>query len=298
MPGDRTACFFQGIGLYPYYSMPLPATERHGERPGIGARRRRHVHAVDRPAARHDRASAPTSATLRSRASTPAPRARRRRSSRCRTTRRAPLHTLEVPYKSPFVVSYDVSHVPGASGAIVELVRAAAVARLLSPRYSGGFNTFRNPNGNALDDDGVITGSLYHVRASGTTGSVTIDPVAANIPATATVNVRVLPTNGAGPIAEASDAGTVQYDGISGALGLPLAAVFMNPNGTDGVSHRARRRRQPRRPNTELGRSNPSTCSRGRSRRSAARAHVEHRSDVYPVRAGRRRRSRTARSTS
>ena len=33
----------------------------------------------------------------------------------------APVHTLLVPYRSPFVVSYDVSHVPGATGAIVEL---------------------------------------------------------------------------------------------------------------------------------------------------------------------------------
>jgi hypothetical protein len=147
----------------------------------------------------------------------------------------APQHTLEVPYKSPFVVSYDVSHVPGASGAIVELSAPPPSPVLYGQGLRGGFNTFRNPNGNALDDDGVITGSLYHVRAAGTTGAVTIDPVAANIPATTTVNVRVLPAAGTGPIAEASDAGTIQYDGLSGAMGLPLAAVFANPNGTDGL---------------------------------------------------------------
>ena len=145
----------------------------------------------------------------------------------------APVHTLEVPYRSPFVVSYDVSQIPNASGAIVELA-APPPSPVFYHGYSVGFNTFRNPNGDALDDDGVITGSLYHVRAAGTKGSVTIDPVAANIPATATVNVRVLPANGTGPVAEASDAGTVQYDGLFGAAGLPIAAAFLNPTGTDG----------------------------------------------------------------
>ena len=146
-----------------------------------------------------------------------------------------PLHTLEVPYKAPFVVAYDVSHVPGASGAIVELSAPPPSPILYGQGFRGGFNTFRNPNGNALDENGVITGSLYHVRATGTTGTVTIDPVAANIPATTTVNVRVLPANGSGPIAEAGDAGTIQYDGILSAVGFPLNAVYVNPAGSDGV---------------------------------------------------------------
>jgi hypothetical protein len=147
----------------------------------------------------------------------------------------APAHTLEVPYKSPFVVAYDVSHVPGASGAIVELAAPPPSPVFYGQGLRGGMNTFRNPNGNALDDDGVITGSIYHVRSAATAGSVTIDPVAANIPATTTVNVRVLAANGSGPIAEASDAGTIQYDGVSGTVGLPIAIVYANPNGDDGV---------------------------------------------------------------
>ncbi len=47
--------------------------------------------------------------------------------------------------------------------------------------------------------------------------------------------MRVLPAGSTGPIAEAGDAGTVQYDGLSGAAGLPIQAVFANPNGSDGV---------------------------------------------------------------
>jgi hypothetical protein len=72
------------------------------------------------------------------------------------------------------------------------------------------------------------------VAASAVAGSVTIDPTVAAIPATATVNVRVLPTSAGNPIAEASDADTLTYHGIETALGGPLGNVFFNPNGTDG----------------------------------------------------------------
>jgi len=147
----------------------------------------------------------------------------------------APLvHTLDVPYQTPFTVRYDVSTVTGASGAIVELAAPPPSPAFVNPFLDDAFNTFRNPNGNAIDDNGVVTGSLYHVTASGVTGTVTIDPIAAGIPATATVNVRVLPTNGAGPIAEASDADTLKYHGIDSALGGAINTVFIDPNGTDG----------------------------------------------------------------
>ncbi|HWT06881.1 MAG TPA: S8 family serine peptidase, partial [Xanthomonadales bacterium] len=225
--------FFQGIGLYPYYTIPLTAPAGTVNVP-VSALAGAGTYTLwidlqpgttafgsdisDLAFTRVDAGTARPPAPLLSLPHDPSP----------------PVHTLAVPYRSPFVVSYDVSHVPGASGAIVELAAPPPSPFFYKQGFFGGFNTFRNPNGNALDDDGVITGSLYHVRASGTTGSVTIDPVAANIPATTTVNVRVLPANGTGPIAEASDAGTLQYDGISGVAGLPLAIVQMNSNGSDG----------------------------------------------------------------
>lgn len=148
------------------------------------------------------------------------------------------VHALDVPYKARFTVSYDVSHVPGATGAIVEL-SAPPPSVFYVPTMTDGLNTFRNPNGNAIDDDGVVTGSLYHVAASGVTGSVTIDPSVAAIPATTTVNVRVLPTNGGAPIAEAGDAGTLTYHGIESSLGGPLGVVHIDPTGTDGYLQEA-----------------------------------------------------------
>jgi hypothetical protein len=143
-------------------------------------------------------------------------------------------HTLDVPYKAPFTVGYDVSHVPGATGAIVEFAAPPPAPFFAFPTISGAYNTFRNPNGDRLDDDGVFTGSIYHVTANGTVGSVTIDPTIAGLPATATVNVRVLATRGGTTTGEASDAGTVDYHGIQSALGGPLNALQFDPSGTDG----------------------------------------------------------------
>ncbi len=143
-------------------------------------------------------------------------------------------HFLAVPYKSTFTVTYDVSSVPRATGAIVEIAAPPPGAPFYGSGGKSGLNTFRNPNGSELDDDGVVTGSIYHVSASGTTGSVTIDPTVAGIPATTTANVRVIPTSGGTPIAEASDVDTVQYLGIEPLLGGTLSAAYLNPNGTDG----------------------------------------------------------------
>jgi hypothetical protein len=223
--------FFQGAGIYPYYTMPLPSTNGTVNVPvsalaGAGT----YTLWIDlqpTPGVNTDISDLAFTRVDAGIARPPAPLLSLPHDTG------APVHTLVVPYKSPFIVSYDVSHVAGASGAIIELAAPPPSPQFYSQGYPGGLNRFRNPNGNVLDDDGVITGSLYHVQASGIAGSVTIDPVVANIPATATVNVRVLPANGAKPVAEASDAGTLLYDGVSGAAGLPISSVYMNPNGTD-----------------------------------------------------------------
>jgi hypothetical protein len=232
MPGVGSL-FFQGAGLFPYYTTPLPSTNGTVNVPvsalaGAGT----YTLWIDLQPKPHFESDVTDLAFTRVDAGTarpPAPLLSLPHDSA------APVHSLGVPYRSPFVVSYDVSRVPGASGAIVELAAPPPGPTFYRQGYFGGDNRFRNPNGSTLDDDGVITGSIYHVRAAGTTGSVTIDPVAAKIPATATVNVRVLPANGTGPLAEASDAGIVEYEGIFGAVGLPIPGVFMNPNGSDGV---------------------------------------------------------------
>jgi hypothetical protein len=143
-------------------------------------------------------------------------------------------HTLTVPYRNTFRVSYDVSNVPGATGAILEISAPPPSTSYYQGALPSSRNTFRNPNGSTVDDDGAVTGSIYHVQANGTTGSITIDPEGVSLPATASVNVRTIPTAGGTPIAEASDADSVTYLGIEPILGLPLMNLYLNPNGTDG----------------------------------------------------------------
>jgi hypothetical protein len=140
-------------------------------------------------------------------------------------------HSSDVPYQGAFAVSYDVSNVPGATGAIVEIA-APRPGPFFTSRVP--WNTFRNPNGSTIDDNGVMTGSVYHVAAGGTRGTVTIDPAVAKIPITTTANVRVIATAGASPVGEASDADTVEILGIGTVLGLPLQQVSGNTRGTDG----------------------------------------------------------------
>jgi hypothetical protein len=232
LPGNASTKFFQ-VRLYPYYSVPLagssgtvnvPVNALAGAgtyaiwidfQPGLGS---------EIPSDISDLAFTRVDAgTTRP----PAPLLSLGQGS-------PTAHSLDVPYKGKFTVTYDVSSVPGASGAIVELAAPPPAPLDLGPDLSDAYNTFRNPNGNEIDDDGVITGSLYHVLAAGVKGTIVIDPTVAAIPATSTVNVRVLATSGGKPIAEAGDIGTIKYHGIETALGGELDELFINPNGTDG----------------------------------------------------------------
>jgi Subtilase family len=229
LPGEATTPFFN-VGLSPYYSVPL--TSRSGTvNVPVSALAGAGTYTLGINLNSGVRTSDVTDlAFTRVDTGTARPAAPLLSGTRGGATSR----TIELPYKSPFTVTYDVSAVPGASGAIVEIAAPAPGPNFFTWPLRTGFNTFRNPNGSELDDDGAISGSIYSVRASGATGSVAIDPVAAGIPATATVNVRVLASNGSGVLAEASDAGTVRYDGINSDFGLPLSDLYINPNGSDG----------------------------------------------------------------
>jgi hypothetical protein len=225
--------YFQGAGLYPYYSMPLTATSGTVNVPvsalaGAGT----YTLWIDlQPGLTPVDSDVSDLAFTRVDSGTARPPAPLLSLARGGPT----AHTLDVPYKSTFAVTYDVSNVPRATGAIVELAAPPPGRAFHTSGQYDGLNMFRNPNGDELDADGLITGSIYHVQSTGTTGTVVIDPATAAIPVTSTVNVRVIPTSGGSPVAEASDADIVSYDGIGGALGLPLDVLYMNRNGTDGL---------------------------------------------------------------
>ncbi len=229
VPGEG-AQYFWGYRLLPYYSTPLPST--HGTvnvpvsaLPGAGAYTvwidmQPGVPASDASDLAFTRVDAgtvrPPAPLLSSAPGQPA------------------WHSLAVPYKTTFAVTYDVSNVPKATGAIIELSAPPPSVHFYDWVYGSGYNTFRNPNGSRLDADGMVTGSIYRVAAAGTSGTVTIDPTVAGIPATSYVNVRVVPAGGGTPIGEASDADTVQYLGIEPVLGAGIDNAYLNPNGGDG----------------------------------------------------------------
>ncbi len=231
MPGTGIANFL-AVGLVPYYSVPLAGTQGTVNVPvsslaGAGTYA---LWIAMQPGATAFNSDISDEAFVRVDSGTARPPA-----PLLSLAAGQPLvHTLTVPYKSTFRVTYDVSNVPRATGAIVELAAPPPSPAFEAGTLGSGLNTFRNPNGSAIDDDGLETGSIYHVQASGTSGTVTIDPTGATIPATSSVNVRVLPTAGTAPIAEASDADTLTYLGIEPQLGVPTIIAYMNPNGTDG----------------------------------------------------------------
>jgi len=141
-------------------------------------------------------------------------------------------HAVNVPFDSRLSVSYDVSSVPSATGAIVE-VSAMSSGKAFT-FWSTMLNMFDNPNGDRIDHDGVETPSRYHASASGTRGTVTIDLTRAGVYPTNYANVRVLATRGGTVVGEGSDFSTFCYEGINPLVPVPVVSTILNERGTDG----------------------------------------------------------------
>ncbi|WP_371405504.1 S8 family serine peptidase [Kribbella sp. NBC_00662] len=95
-------------------------------------------------------------------------------------------HTAEVTRTAPgFGLRYDVRNVPGAQSAIAEFSAPA-------PTLFGSLNTFSNPDGSALDNDGVNTPSTATKALSGTSGTVRLDALALGLATSSTYSVRIL----------------------------------------------------------------------------------------------------------
>jgi hypothetical protein len=122
-------------------------------------------------------------------------------------------HYLEIPYGGSFKIGYDVSSVPKADGALLEISAAGPTAFNI-------WNPFNNPNGTIKDDNGLDTGSVYTAKLSGKSGTVTI-PNAATAGLLPTLDhvVRVTPLDGSTPVGEGSDVSSVTMDGVMAADG-------------------------------------------------------------------------------
>lgn len=144
------------------------------------------------------------------------------------TSSGTPGHFLEIPYGGSFSVTYDVSNVPNATGAMLEISSGG-----FTP--TGSLNTFNNPNGTVRDGNGVDTGSVYYAPLSGTRGQVTLNGGTVGLIPALSQNVRIIPMSGSAAAGEASTVSTMIMDGIA-----PTDGGFLNlgygvdQNGTNG----------------------------------------------------------------
>jgi hypothetical protein len=139
-----------------------------------------------------------------------------------------PGHNLQIPYGASFQVSYDVSNVPRANGAELEISAAG-------PGAFGIYNPFNNPNGSIRDHNGIDSGSVYYIPVSGTQGTVTVNGATAGLYAALNHVVRVIPTSGGMPVGEGGDVSTVSMNGVFALDGGYANNGFgVDANGTDG----------------------------------------------------------------
>jgi hypothetical protein len=125
----------------------------------------------------------------------------------------APGYLESVRYGGTFTVRWNVSGVPGATGAYLEVSAPG-------PNDFNSFATFNNPNGTVRDHNGYDSGSLYFQPLTGTKGTTTLPAATAGLYPTMYSQVRVLPVTSDGTAAgEASDVSTISMNGVAPADG-------------------------------------------------------------------------------
>ena len=138
-------------------------------------------------------------------------------------------HSIEIPFGTPFNLSWNVSNVAGANGAILEVSAPGPNLWYVS-------NPFNNPNGSLRDQNGYDTGSEYFAPLNGgASGTATIDPLKLNLDPAFNQVVRILPTAGGRIVGEAGDVSSIVMDGVVPADGgFPNNGFAVNADGGDG----------------------------------------------------------------
>ena len=124
----------------------------------------------------------------------------------------APGHVLEVPYGGSFQLSWDVSSIPNADGATLEV-------SALGPGAFNNYNPFSNPNGSRRDQNGVDTGSVAFLPLTGVTGTVALNAKTLGLAPTMNHVVRVLATQSGAVVGEAGEVSSITMDGVLAADG-------------------------------------------------------------------------------
>jgi subtilase family protein len=139
-------------------------------------------------------------------------------------------HYLAVNRVQPgFTVSYDVSNVRGATGAMLELSAPG-------PTLSALENVFENAFGSMRDDNGTDTASTVYQPLSGLSGSVTLDAGKLGLTSSLLYNVRVLPVSGGTVVGEASPVSTLEFDDVLAPGGADVSAFDVEPASAGTVS--------------------------------------------------------------
>jgi hypothetical protein len=139
-----------------------------------------------------------------------------------------PGHYLEFPFDGSFQLGYDVSNVPGATGAIAEFSAPG-------PTSLNNSSTFNNPNGSQRDNNGTDSGSVAFVPLPGLTGMVTLNGGKLGLDPTMNHTVRILATHRGTVVGEASGVSSIVMDGIRPTDGGSVAEGFgVNASGSDG----------------------------------------------------------------
>jgi len=124
----------------------------------------------------------------------------------------APGHFLEVPYGGSFQVSWDVSGMPMADGATLEVSAAG-------PGTFNDENPFNNPNGSQRDQNGADTGSVAFQALPGLKGTIALNAKTLGLVPTMLHVVRVLPTRSGAAAGEAGEVSSITMDGVLAADG-------------------------------------------------------------------------------
>lgn len=137
-------------------------------------------------------------------------------------------HNLEFPYDGSFQLHYNVTGVPGATGAVAEFSAPG-------PTSYSNYSTFNNPNGSARDHSGGDTGSVAYVPLPGVSGTATLNGGQIRLDPAMNHTVRVLATRNGQVTGEASGISTIEMDGVKPSDGGSVAGGFgVSESGSDG----------------------------------------------------------------
>jgi hypothetical protein len=136
-------------------------------------------------------------------------------------------HQAEATRAAPgFAVRYDVSGIPGATGARLEFSAPG-------PNLYHSLNMVNNQNSSAPDHDGVDSPATLDRTLSGTRGTVTFDALSLGLATSLDYNVRVFATGPQGAvIGQASPTSLLAVDDGPGPGGATVSSFTIEPGGT------------------------------------------------------------------